>query len=362
MGKIKILITPNNVASMPTFLVEALNQYPEVEARGVFLGGSQYVYQSTDTCCRYFKDTTKKKPFQFLYHRLGFLLNYLNSIIWADVVHYVWDNPNVMGLDLWLLKRLKKKVFIEWVGSDVRIPEIAQEISRFAKAAYAHPDFEYKGSESYEISMQKQRKFAQVGAIPMVYPEIDLFVDTNLFPKRYFTNQRLQVKKHPAFFPSKDSKRPLIVHSPTAPILKGSPQIIEVLKELSKHYEFDFILLNNKPRQEVLEKIQACDIFIDQIVFGAHGLAFCEAMAYGKPTVCYIADKVLANQFPSDCPVINANPETLKEKLMPYLESAELRYETGKLSRQYAEKYHDASEVASHQLAVYKKELGISSI
>lgn len=358
MKKIKVLITPNNVASMPTFLVEGLNATGEVIARGVFSGRNKYIYEAQDGSCFYFDHFPNNALKNFIY-RVRFLCCYLYHILWADIIHYVWDAPNLKGLDLWLIRLLRKKMFVEWVGSDIRIPEIAKTISPFATAMYEHPGFEYKGLESYEKSMAIQRKFAAYGAIPMLYPEMDLFVDKQLFPKRYFTNQRLPVSHHQLSFPSVTTTKPLLVHSPTAPILKGSEYIISALNDLRSKYDFEFVLLTNKPREEVQAKIQSCDIFIDQIVLGAHGLAFCEAMAYGKPVVCYIAEKVLENHFPEDCPVVNANPTTIHAQLEMLLQNATLRYELGVKGRAYAEKYHDSAVVATAQLAVYKKERSV---
>ena len=100
------------------------------------------------------------------------------------------------------------------------------------------------------------------------------------------------------------------------------------------------------------------DIIVDQLIVGSHGVFACEAMALGKPVICYILDELLPT-YPSGFPVINANPNNVKKVLEELICSPETRYEIGKKSRIYVEKVHDIKVVASKLLKIYKGKLSI---
>lgn len=355
---IKILITPANVASMPSFLVEALNQLENTEAVGLFLGENKYVYKSTSGHCRYIPAPPRSKLIPFILSRIKFAYLTIKYILWADVVHIVWDNFLPFHLDLKLCRWLNKTRFVEWVGSEIRIPKIAMEISPYAKLAYDNDHYEYAQLESEEQSMGLQKKFSHYGFIPLTYSELDFHISKTLFPKRYFTNQRLPVFQNTPNYPSIEQDRPLIVHSPTASIAKGSTYIIKAMEELQSQYSFTFKLITNVSREEALNYMKECDLFIDQLILGAHGLATCEALSLGKPVICYLSDAVSHNHFPTtDCPIVIATVDNLKEILIPLITNARLRQEIGYKSRQYAETYHDALVVAQEARRIYQLEL-----
>ena len=91
-------------------------------------------------------------------------------------------------------------------------------------------------------------------------------------------------------------------------------------------------------------------IFIDQIIIGSYGLSSIEAMAYGKPSMCYILDEVFENGLDRDCPIVNVNPDTFEEALINLLKSPNLRHSIGIKSRQFVEKYHDTLKICEQIL------------
>ncbi len=130
---------------------------------------------------------------------------------------------------------------------------------------------------------------------------MDLYVKKNLFPKTFITLHRLNVKD---FIPIEtENPIPLVVHAPSRRIAKGSDYILKAVEELKQELDFDFKLLEHMPRQEAMKQVQQCDIFIDQLMLGSHGLSSCEAMSFGKPVMCYIMPAVYENGLPADCPI-----------------------------------------------------------
>ena len=91
---------------------------------------------------------------------------------------------------------------------------------------------------------------------------------------------------------------------------------------------------------------------------GSYGLATCEAMAMGKPVLCYLMPPVV-ERLPADCAIVNTNIDNLESTIEVYLLDESKRAAVGKLSRAFVEKYHDADKIAIDLLALYKKELNL---
>ncbi|MBK9716740.1 MAG: hypothetical protein IPO85_04345 [Saprospiraceae bacterium] len=58
--------------------------------------------------------------------------------------------------------------------------------------------------------------------------------------------------------------------------------------------------------------------------------------------------------LPKDCPIVNADVNTLESILMKFLIDPKLRYLTGIQSRIYVEKYHDSSKLALELVDIFK--------
>ena len=150
------------------------------------------------------------------------------------------------------------------------------------------------------------------------------------------------------------------MHAPSAPVAKGTEHVIRAVEELKKHHDFDFTLIENTERYSALQLVHNCDVFVDQLILGAHGYAAVEAMAFGKPVVCYINPEI-GKDYPDDLPVVNANPDNVAEQLEVLIRDAQLRHEIGKRSRSYVEKYHDDKKIAADLVSVYEEVIELHS-
>lgn len=96
------------------------------------------------------------------------------------------------------------------------------------------------------------------------------------------------------------------------------------------------------------------DIVVDQLLLGSHGILAAEAMAMGKPVICYLLPELVPT-YPPGLPIINANPATFVDVLAEWLSDPERRIAAGHASRSYAVEVHDAGAVAAEALSVYDK-------
>lgn len=162
----------------------------------------------------------------------------------------------------------------------------------------------------------------------------------------------------PAVNPDKDFSNIRIVHSPTNRLYKGTELILSVIDKLKKSFTFEFHLLENLPRHEVLSLKSECTISIDQVggSFGGtgYGKAGIESLAMGIPTITNMTDDY-ANWLPEN-PFIVANTESqLEDALIQLIESPELCQSLGEKGKEWVKSYHSYEKVNEHMHALYHK-------
>lgn len=152
-----------------------------------------------------------------------------------------------------------------------------------------------------------------------------------------------------------------IVHSPTNRQFKGTEGIIKVIEKLSVSFPIDFFLLENMPREEVLEIKRTCDICIDQVGglnggtgYGKSGL---ETLSMEIPTITNMTDKY-AHWLPENPFVIANNTNELEDSLVHLIRNPELRERLGMEGKKWVGKYHSYQSVNA-QLYYYYKQFSI---
>lgn len=346
----KVALLPYNTASDLSHKVRSLRSLG-VDARGLALGG--HAVQSADDI-----ELVPQKPGQFIRNRIrrvSFARKLKAAIDWADVIHWMCDFGSLpYRVDKSLAKHGRKPGIIQWAGSDIRIPEYDFDINPFYKQAFFN-GYEYC-HESLTSSMRNQRDFADLGFYPAEFIGMGRYIDRRIFPKTFRVWQSVVLREHPLVLPDPAKTRPLIVHSPTAPVTKGTRYILEAVDRLKLRYEFDFQLVQNMPRRDALQYMAACDIYVDQLILGVHGSAAVEAMAFGKPVVCYI-NPVIGSDYPHDLPLVKSDPVRVYDTLEGLINKPLLRSEIGARSRTYVEKYHEDTKVAGELVSIYEEVL-----
>ena len=92
-----------------------------------------------------------------------------------------------------------------------------------------------------------------------------------------------------------------------------------------------------------MELKSQCSLFIDQISELGYGINAVESMAMGIPTFSSLM-KRFKESYPN-APIVEVSFDDLKEKLIPFIESPEMRLSVGKASREWVRQVHDAVNV-----------------
>ena len=339
---LRILHLPFNVASKMSITVQALKK------RGENVKGLCFVrknlFSSKKGLLTLAMPLSWRCPFRSLYFAVLGALRITYEIWRAELVHYYAYPAFSFGLDLLFCRLLRKAGVVEFCGSDIRIPEIAMHDNPYLKEMYENNPAILK-IESKKRSLRNQRRFSRCGFLGL--SNVDIL---NCFSPKYFPHiepsaVRISTADYIPLYPDDRKKRPLVIHMPSDFNFKGTRYVLTVIEALKKKYDFDFQLVHHCAHEVALEKLRTCDIFLDQFILGAYGMASVEAMAMGKVVVCYLGPRCM-EYYPPEIPIVNASCDSLGAVLGKLLADGEKRAELGRASRLYVEKYHDSAKMA----------------
>ncbi len=278
----------------------------------------------------------------------------LKAVAWADAVHWHGETALPLAADLLLARTLNRRRFVEFWGSDIRDPEIEIPDNPHFARAWESGGYECRTMESRAHSRAVQRRFQAGGArLFNVSPGMAQYLVPGSFPMRCESGQRLLLEEYPPAVPSAAAARPLVVHAPSAPGAKGTPFVLAAVERLREEVDFGFQLIQGMPAATARDWISRCDIFVDQLILGEYGVAAVEAMALGKPVICYLKPS-LRPHTPPHCPVISADPDTITEVLREWLRDGPRRRSAGEASRAWVEERHDARRIVPRMAEYYQ--------
>lgn len=247
------------------------------------------------------------------------------------------------GLDLYFLKKLKKTVIMEYHGSDIRW------VFKRDK-----PDYFYCDNLPVFTRRAKKnilRTFKYVNQF--ILHDYELLEHLPECSKTvYFVPLRIETDRFIPQYPLITCKRPVIVHAPSNPEVKGSKYVIKAVEHLKLKYDFEFVLIKDMSQKEAVKAYSRADIIVDQLFTGTYGVFSIEAMALGKPVIAYISEE-MKGQFPDELPIVSAAIDTVEEKIEGLLTNPRLRHSLGVQGREYVENYHNYRYAAKQLIKIY---------
>ncbi len=262
-----------------------------------------------------------------------------------DLFHYHKSPYLPGGLDIRLLTKRKKPFVVEFWGSDIRLHDLEKK---------RNPYFVGDNADNQERKRARLRFWSE-NTDEVIFSDhsADIFLQP-YFKKIHVVGQRVDTPRYRPEYPSPINRCPKILHAPSVKATKGTQYVKQAIADLQKGgLDFEYIEVFGVSHKEAVQMYSQADIIIDQLMLGSHGVFACEAMALGKPVVCYILDELLPT-YPVGFPIVNANPDTIAGVLEELIISPEKRHEIGRKSREYAEQVHDVRVVARKLLEIYQ--------
>lgn len=266
--------------------------------------------------------------------RIGKLLFLIKILFNYKYVIYIGSGTGFLKnrLDVRILNFFGKKTMIIYVGCDVRMPSVVKKY-KWNTCNNCPKDYQdYVGCviEKKETRIKKEELLFQYIVSPL---ECAGFI-TRKYSNILFPVDIRKLDELPRN--SKENKKLQIIHAPSNQDYKGTIHILNAIDKLKHDFEFNFKLVQNVTIDELYQEINNADLVIDQLLGGFYGLFAIESMGMGKPVICYIREDACE----INNPIINANPDTIYEKLRAILINPESLNGIGEKSRKYVEENH----------------------
>ncbi|WP_051569316.1 glycosyltransferase [Alkaliphilus transvaalensis] len=286
------------------------------------------------------------------------LIKVLDKFIdYYDIFHF-HNGHTVMTdfSDIDMINKAGKKMIMHHRGNDVRFKSLASKgkgyVNPYVKTNNYLSDEEIKDNlELFSESMD-----AAIVQDNELYKYVIDYYRSKGKPV-YVLPRLINSKVIKPLYPQITTKKPTIVHAPTDRAFKGSDIIEETLEKLkADKISFDYISIEGKSHKDALKYYRKADIVIDQILCGSYGNVSVEAMAMGKPVICYIRPD-LEKMYGDKMPIISANPDNLYQKLKALITEPEERFSLGKKGRAYVEEHHEGSRIIKDLIKIYQEVL-----
>ena len=268
---------------------------------------------------------------------------FLKSAFRYDVFHFNFGKTLLKkGRDIPFLRRLGKKVVMEFWGSDIRVIDTPEQ----------EPDANLAKKSSIKIIENLKRLSSNIDLVLVADLELKAYVEP-FFKRVELVPQRIELDRFQPNFPDPARQRPLIVHAPTHRAIKGTDYVMEAVEALQSKYAFDFRLIEGMKHSEAKRLYEKADVVVDQLRLGTYGVFAVESMALGKPVISYIQED-FRKSYPPSLPIQSASRDTIGDVLERMIADGALRHNLGIKSRQYAEDYHDSIRVAERLVSIYQ--------
>ena len=259
--------------------------------------------------------------------------------------------------ELRLLRALGKEIYFWTYGADVRTRETTQSLGEPncctecpapGEACVCDQD---RGTENLTqiaecatavFSMGDMIEYVRRSRNDLFFWPVDLDTDAG---KRYAPR-----------YPEADGTEPIrIVHAPNHRHFKGTRYLLAAVDRLkAEGYPLELRLVERVPNDRAMELYRTADLVFDQCLIGFHGYFAIEAMALGKPVMCYIRKPDDYLLHPEECPIVSARANQVESVLRELAADRRRLHELGVRGRKYVEKYFTLGAFAQRLRGAYQ--------
>ena len=274
---------------------------------------------------------------------LGYLASTLRNVGRWDVYHFHFGRTLMPphNLDLPLHQALGRRVVFHYHGCDVRDR---------AHMLAAHTHATCTECDPFCIPARQQRILASARR----FADAELVSTPDLLesaPRARHLPVALDLADYP--FAPPHGRPKLVVHAPTNRLIKGTRYVEAAFAALRPRFPgVRFEVVERRPWAELLAILGEADVVVDQLFMGWYGMVAVEAMALGKPVLCFVRADFESRL--DDCPLVRCHKEDLAERLAEILSDHTDRAALGERGRAYAQREHAAAVIAARLVELYR--------
>lgn len=299
-----------------------------------------------------------------VYHSLFHSLLHYKCLLFYYNGIFTLRSPIVGALEPYLIKLSKTKIITTQYGSDVQIFERSKNFLFKDSASKDYPgNYIYRhGIPDIRRDIDKWTRHSD--HIVSGCDWIEYIPYWNTLLSGHFAYDVKNTKVAPI---NPNPREYVILHAPNHRHIKGTEIFTKAVEELQKKgYPIRLQIIEKMPNEEVLKAIEQCYIVADQLVVGWYAYFAIEAMARGKPCICYQRKDFLdfyeqAGVIEKDeVPLINCNHtvESVVNAIEEMINNKAKYAEVARRSREYVDKHHSIEYIGSVFDRIYKEVMG----
>jgi glycosyltransferase involved in cell wall biosynthesis len=145
-----------------------------------------------------------------------------------------------------------------------------------------------------------------------------------------------------------------VFHAPNHRNIKGSDHFIAAVEELrAEGVDIELVITERVPNEVIRQTMAEVDVVADQLIVGWYAMFALEAMAMGRPVLCYLRQDLLdlyevqGLLDPDEIPIVNCTPLTVKEALRALAADKSKLAEVAEKGRRFVRKHHSIEAIGS---------------
>jgi glycosyl transferase family 1 len=287
---------------------------------------------------------------------------FLHAVRTYDVFHFNWGMSlldhrawHVHHWDFPLLKRLGKRIIVTFQGCDARMKMLSRE--RLSTSACAECDVAWCTPAMDALRQERiQKVCAYADHVFAVNPDLMHYLPGAEFLPYASVNPNEWTAGGTSVVPAARRGPFRILHMPTNRSIKGTKYVEQACAQLrAEGLPVELMLVERVPHGQVKALIAQADAVVDQLLIGWYGALTVEAMAMGKPVLCYLRDDDLKRyvSFHERIPIVRTTKGTLAQDLRALFQSPARRQDLGRAGRQFVLDVHDPMKIAAKTVAAY---------
>ena len=336
---LRILFAPREICGQMQLLAEGFRARGHVATAVGYHTASHGV--QNDLCLHF----EKKSRTRQLAASLAFTKQAIRDY---DIFHFFFGRSLMpRNLDLPLLKRLGKKIFVHFRGSDIRSRTWVSEVV-MPQALGRSPTGQFPRSTPRQLKqLAIWRRYA--GALFVSIPEL-----TEIVPEALVVQQTIDLCRWPYNPENGQSSNPEIVigHATSNRKIKGTAHLVTAVNQLrDRGHSLRLDIIEGIDHKDVATRYRQCHIGVDELVQGSYGNVAIELMAVGKPVIANLGPWYRGNR--PDCPIVHSGPAEIGARLEELISDRERRQQLGAAGRCYVEKWHDVRSLVDRLTDIY---------
>jgi hypothetical protein len=263
-----------------------------------------------------------------------------------DVFHYNFgesiyqrlDGQGRLHTELSWLKRMGKRILATFQGNDARPPD-------------GNPFVDYSDVQLAEVELLQPQRVATIlrhaDRVFFLNPDLRHWLPGAEF-RPYASIDPFALEATPL----PEGTELIIAHAPSDRAQKGTDSVIGAVESLrAEGLKLRLDLIEGVSHNEVIERTRRAHLVIDQVNLGWYGAFAVEAMALGRPVLCYIREEEPAdNPWGDELPIVRTTAETLRDDLRALVGDRERIRTAGAEGRSFVEHRHDPRQIARQNL------------